>query len=309
MDFVVRTIVGDLPSVVLSSSSKATRTSIQILVAAVKKIDQCRHDEDDLLIEEPQQEHICLVEFKKEKKIIQKRRSLATGMFSFSNHRDSVLVYKNKNKNKTSDNNKNNDDDETASTVDMYDDEDSSLFSLFSTSSSSSLCSEESSSSSSLSLKKSVSFPEDDHELVTAVYTRPRTTTADKYYLHYDEYDYMDFKLEYRDELYQQHYGCHSEKQLQQLRRPYYRKSGSRKVGFKLDVVESVHPVMDLSARKEIQNDLFYTANEMRQFLDDFVASLQQQTTTTKPTTIVPEDDDDTEYQQEQQQRIQATST
>lgn len=33
--------------------------------------------------------------------------------------------------------------------------------------------------------------------LVTAVYTRPITTKEDKYYLHYNEHDYVDFKVEY----------------------------------------------------------------------------------------------------------------
>jgi hypothetical protein len=33
--------------------------------------------------------------------------------------------------------------------------------------------------------------------LVTAVYTRPMTTKEDKYYLHYSQHDYVDFKVEY----------------------------------------------------------------------------------------------------------------
>ena len=157
-----------------------------------------------------------------------------------------------------------NDDDDTASTVDMYEDE----FQV--------------AASSSTSSKRSVRF---ETELVTAVYTRPRTTKDDKYYLHYDEYDYMDFKLEYRDELLKQRRRQQRQEQSSsthfnrnnntQSSCPYRR--SPRKVSFKREVVESVHPVMDRTQRKEIQNDLFYTEEEMRAFLDEFVVSLQQQ--------------------------------
>ena len=324
MDFVVRTIVGDLPTVMLLSLSSIAAAH------AVKKIVELIEDDEDERQQPPsashdeQQEQVCLVEFQRETHSTsipttkKRRRSLVTGMFSFSEHRDSLLVYKEQNESSNSNstthtkNTKKNaadDDDETASTVDM--DEDSSLFSQLSASASSSLCSDEddaSSTASFASLQKHVSFPDDDTELVTDVYTRPRTTKAEKYYLHYDEYDYLDFKLEYRDEMYQQQYGTYSAKQVlqhQQRKRPYYRKSGSRKVGFKLDVVDSVHPVMDRAARQAIQTDLFYTANEMRQFLDEFVASLQlQQHQHTKP-----DSKEDTRYQEEQQHRVDAAST
>ena len=325
MDFVVRTIVCDLPTVMLLSLSSLAAAH------AVKKIVELIEDDEDEQTQPPsvshddQQEQVCLVEFQRQTHSTsipttkKRRRSLVTGMFSFADHRDSLLVYKEQNESSNSNSstthtkntkkNATDDDDETASTVDM--DEDSSLFSQLSASASSSLCSDEddaSSTASFASLQKHVSFPDDDTELVTAVYTRPRTTKAEKYYLHYDEYDYQDFKLEYRDEMYQQQYGTYSAKQVlqhQQRKRPYYRKSGSRKVGFKLDVVESVHPVMDRAARQAIQTDLFYTANEMRQFLDEFVASLQlqQQQHTT------PESKEDTRYQEEQQHRVDAAST
>lgn len=44
------------------------------------------------------------------------------------------------------------------------------------------------------SFGKMVTFAED---LVTAVHTRPFTSREDKYYLHYSEHDYVDFKVEY----------------------------------------------------------------------------------------------------------------
>jgi hypothetical protein len=44
------------------------------------------------------------------------------------------------------------------------------------------------------SFGKMVTFAE---ELVTAVHTRPFTSREDKYYLHYSEHDYVDFKVEY----------------------------------------------------------------------------------------------------------------
>merc|ERR1712176_502184 len=112
-----------------------------------------------------------------------------------------------------------------------------------------------------------------DKNLVTAVYTRPRTTKDDKYYLYYDEYDYMDFKLEYRDDLLQEQQQSTGIRQPRSLN---YRRS-PRKVSFKRDVVDSVHPVMDRDQRNEIQSDLFYTEDEMRSFLDEFVESLQNQ--------------------------------
>jgi hypothetical protein len=187
----------------------------------------------------------CVVSFQKKsstkKPSTTGSKVLGSGLFSFVDQ---------KNNKKTNDGD---DDDETASTVDMYDDEYSVI------------------ASKQQEGRRSVQFEE---ELVTAIYTRPRTTKDDKYYLHYDEYDYMDFKLEYRDELLQQ-------RQRQQSRSgnkqslPYRR--SPRKVSFRREVVESVHPVMDRNQRKQIQSDLFYSEEEMRSFLDEFVASLQKQ--------------------------------
>jgi len=125
--------------------------------------------------------------------------------------------------------------------------------------------------------RRNVHFPE---QLVTHIFTRPFTTQEDKYYLHYDEHDFMDFKLQYRADI----LGANGNRRqsrrssLGSSEQPpmYYRKSGSQRVSFKREVVASIHPVMDLPARKKIQQDLFYTEQEMRQFLDDFVISLQQ---------------------------------
>lgn len=188
--------------------------------------------------------------------------------FSFLDHRDSLVVYndelhKNSNKNKALLGDED-DDDETASTVDMDEDE----FPV-------SPCPSPTRQEQLQRQRRSVQF---ETELVTAVYTRPRTTKEDKYYLHYDEYDYMDFKLEYRDDLLQSNGRRTSRNNNSRNNRHslYYRKS-PRKVSFKRDVVDSVHPVMDRSQRKSIQNDLFYSEQEMRTFLDEFVVSLQKQ--------------------------------
>ena len=80
------------------------------------------------------------------------------------------------------------DDDETASTVDM--DEDIYEFSVSSRRNATGSDSHPWRQS-----RRRVSFGK---ELVTAVYTRPRTTIEDRYCLYYDEYDYMDFKSDYQ---------------------------------------------------------------------------------------------------------------
>ncbi|OEU18994.1 hypothetical protein FRACYDRAFT_237285 [Fragilariopsis cylindrus CCMP1102] len=221
---------------------------------------------------------------------IKKLKMLNSGLFP--NHRDPVLIYKAPSQDDS--------DDDTASTVDM-DDDDEDEFPISpcpsphtsSTRSPSSFLRRRNSSSkkySDPSTRRSVRF---EDEIVTSVYTRPTTTKDDKYYLHYDEYDYMDFKLEYRDDLLQAS-GRRTSSTLRRRRGSnnsntssslYYKKSGSRKVSFKRDVVDSIHPVLDLKSRQKIHSDLFYSQNEMRTFLDEFVTSLQQdnkqQTTTT----------------------------
>mmetsp|Transcript_7831 Transcript_7831/g.19454 ORF Transcript_7831/g.19454 Transcript_7831/m.19454 type:complete len:288 (+) Transcript_7831:110-973(+) len=193
----------------------------------------------------------CVISFQKRSSKTRGNKVLGSGLFSFMDNRESFVVCKEHVKSMKDD------DDETASTVDM--DEDEFPVAVSSTN------------RRPLEKGRTVKFEED---LVTAVYTRPRTSKDDKYYLHYDEYDYMDFKLEYRDELLQQRQKEKERSCKSQL--PCFRRS-PRKVSFKREVVESVHPVMDRSQRKEIQKDLFYTEEEMRSFLDEFVVSLQKQ--------------------------------
>ena len=80
-----------------------------------------------------------------------------------------------------------------------------------------------------------VSFAE---PLVTAVYTRPATTKEDKYYLHYNEHDYVDFKVEY-----------------------ITGKERCRKVSFEREVVSTVHSVAPLLNHE----DLYYSEKELQQ--------------------------------------------
>lgn len=98
--------------------------------------------------------------------------------------------------------------------------------------------------------------------LVTAVYTRPLTTSQDKYYLHYNEHDYVDFKLDYL-------YGGTGRRSTPSN---YYYKRTVRRVQFERDVVTTVHPVLDAKQRQNC--DLYYSERELQTFLDDFVASL-----------------------------------
>jgi len=88
----------------------------------------------------------------------------------------------------------------------------------------------------------------------------------------------MDFKLQYRADILGVAAANGRRRSSSSNESPimYYRKSGSKRVSFKRDVIDSIHPVMDLPSRKKIQHDLFYTEHEMRQFLDEFVVSLQQ---------------------------------
>ncbi|KAG7339785.1 hypothetical protein IV203_025464 [Nitzschia inconspicua] len=94
--------------------------------------------------------------------------------------------------------------------------------------------------------------------LVTSIHHRPFCTEEDKYYLHYSEHDYIDFKLEY----------------LTKGNSPLVRRT-PRKVGFARDVVTSTHIVLGKQERDQLS--LYYNEDELQHFLDDFVASLQQQ--------------------------------
>lgn len=276
MDFALKTILGDLS---LSSGAATQQADIEA------QEDNNNNDQVKVQRFRIKEEE----ENASSSSSIKKLKMLNSGLFS--NHRDSVLIYKAPSQDDS--------DDDTASTVDM-DDDDEDEFPISpcpsphtSTRSPSSFLRRRNISKkySDPSTRRSVRF---EDEIVTSVYTRPTTTKDDKYYLHYDEYDYMDFKLEYRDDLLQ----ASGRRTSSTLRRRssnnsnsslYYRKSGSRKVSFKRDVVDSIHPVLDLKSRQKIHSDLFYSQNEMRTFLDEFVTSLQQdnkQQTTTTTTTL-----------------------
>ena len=88
--------------------------------------------------------------------------------------------------------------------------------------------------------------------LVTNVYTRPRTTYEDKYYLHYNEHDYIDFKIEYMTG-----------------------KVRNRKVSFARDVVTDTYDYYyDVSLRDDYKHNMYYSQSELQEFLDEFVQSL-----------------------------------
>ena len=91
-----------------------------------------------------------------------------------------------------------------------------------------------SSSSSSSENSLRVSFAEDP---VTQVHYRPYTSKQDKYFLHYNEHDYVDFKMEYLTG-----------------------KGRNRKVGFKCE--DAV--VHQLPAPDATKQDLFYSEQELQ---------------------------------------------
>lgn len=93
--------------------------------------------------------------------------------------------------------------------------------------------------------EKMVTFCE---PLVTAVRTRPRTTRAEKYFLHYNEHDYVDFKVQYMTG-----------------------RERTRKVSFAQET--KVHKVQPVAAEKKV---LFYSESELQGFLDEFIKSLNR---------------------------------
>jgi hypothetical protein len=95
---------------------------------------------------------------------------------------------------------------------------------------------------------RQVTFAEN---LVTAVHYRPATTREEKYYLHYDEHDYRDFKYEY-----------------------ITGKSRQRKVQFAHDLVTEVISIPAPS--RKLQQKLYYSETELQEFLDEFLLSLHQ---------------------------------
>lgn len=273
MDFTINTLMGDRDS--HDYVNLAMRSCFFLTRANNKKLslgstfgetktgnDEESGDKDERHEQQNGDDELCVVSFQKKEAKKSRNKVLGSGLFTFSHHRDSVVVYNNQQKSNVKIPLED-DDDETASTVDMDEDE-------FPVSTSTRRNGSR--------RQRTVQF---EKELVTAVYTRPRTTKEDKYYLHYDEYDYMDFKLEYRDDLLQEQQQKREQDKNssvgnKQRRITNYRRS-PRKVSFKREVVDSVHPVMDRNQRNKILNDLFYTEEEMRTFLDEFVESLQKQ--------------------------------
>jgi hypothetical protein len=75
--------------------------------------------------------------------------------------------------------------------------------------------------------------------LVTEIRTRPMTTRADKYYLHYNEHDYIDFKIEYLTG-----------------------RERTKRVSFSRDVVSDVRTTPIVS--KHTAKALFYTESELQ---------------------------------------------
>jgi len=291
MDFALKTIFGDLS---LSGGGGESSCSSSCSSHSCRRTSTTRSIEEERkgTVQEEGNDHQADEEGndqQDEEACIKKQKTLGSGLFS--NHRNSVLIYKAPSSSSSSSSQDSGDsDDETASTVDMDDEDDefpispcTSPHTSSSSSSTGSFLRRRNSSNSDPSTRRSVRF---EDEIVTSVYTRPTTTKEDKYYLHYDEYDYMDFKLDYRDEILQMNgrrtSRTNSNSNSNHL---YYRKSGSRKVSFKRDVVDSIHPVLDLKSRHAIHSDLFYSQNEMRNFLDEFVTSLQQQSQRTANTT------------------------
>jgi hypothetical protein len=291
MDFALKTIFGDLS---LSGGGGESSCSSSCSSHSCRRTSATRSIEEERkgTVQEEGNDHQADEEGndqQDEEACIKKQKTLGSGLFS--NHRNSVLIYKAPSSSSSSSSQDSGDsDDETASTVDMDDEDDefpispcTSPHTSSSSSSTGSFLRRRNSSNSDPSTRRSVRF---EDEIVTSVYTRPTTTKEDKYYLHYDEYDYMDFKLDYRDEILQMN-GRRTSRTSSNSNSNhlYYRKSGSRKVSFKRDVVDSIHPVLDLKSRHAIHSDLFYSQNEMRNFLDEFVTSLQQQSQRTANTT------------------------
>jgi hypothetical protein len=92
-------------------------------------------------------------------------------------------------------------------------------------------------------VEKVVTFSE---PLITSIYTRPVTTREDKYYLHYSEYDYVDFKIEYMTG-----------------------RQRNRKVSFAQEI--EVHQVQPVAAEKNI---LFYSEIELQEYVRNIPSRL-----------------------------------
>jgi len=94
--------------------------------------------------------------------------------------------------------------------------------------------------------RRRVSFP--DYP-VTAVYTRPTTSPEEHYWLHYNSFDYLDFKLSYWTGV-----------------------DRTRKVSFSQDLVTETQVVTPWSL--EEKKVLYYSQQDLQRFLDEFIQSL-----------------------------------
>ena len=92
-----------------------------------------------------------------------------------------------------------------------------------------------------------VSFPD---QPVTAIYTRPKTTPEEHYWLHYTNFDFIDFKLSYWTGV-----------------------DRTRKVSFSYDLVTETQLVTPWSQQEK--QLLYYSEQDLQRFLDDFVRSLR----------------------------------
>lgn len=88
-------------------------------------------------------------------------------------------------------------------------------------------------------------------QLVTAVYTRPTTTPREKYHLHYSDWDYVDFRVDW---------ACGKDR-------------ATKRVQFHLEDVTAIHTI-PTATRPDPSSSLYYSKQELQGFLDDFVQSL-----------------------------------
>jgi hypothetical protein len=85
--------------------------------------------------------------------------------------------------------------------------------------------------------------------IVSEIRYRPYTSKAEKYHLFYDEFDYVDFKIDFATG----------------------RQRCTRRVSFStLPEIRTFTPPLD------VKHKLYYSERELQQFLDDFVLSLNQ---------------------------------
>lgn len=102
--------------------------------------------------------------------------------------------------------------------------------------------------------------------LVTATYTRPVTTTEEKYELYYTEREYREFRRQF---------GRHTVSKCGRSQRANHPPTSRTAcvVQFHVNVVTEIH---ETSSKMENPSELYYSRTELQGFLDDFVASLSQ---------------------------------